>query len=54
MLLTAIQTGVRVSELVNLTIANLSLGTGSVASTQTRRPPCRLPAVSKWSWLPRS
>jgi site-specific recombinase XerD len=29
MLLTAIQTGVRVSELVNLTIANLSLGTGA-------------------------
>ena len=29
MLLTAIQTGVRVSELVNLTIANLALGTGA-------------------------
>jgi len=29
MLLTAIQTGVRVSELVNLTIASLSLGTGA-------------------------
>jgi integrase len=41
LLLTAIQTGVRVSELVNLTIASLALGCGVVRLGHARTRPGR-------------